>query len=301
MDDHIVGVRSECTKILEIAAEDRSPPRSPPDHEHACVHVWRRAEGGPRHLGPRRQLEGAAPATLTGRTRPRPPPRRLLLQDQVGRDQAAAGLEQAAQQGRGHAERRVGDHVVRPPGQAEVPGVGLDHHDGVPEPLAKELRPPGMGLDGDDPRTGIDQWSRDRTVAGTDVHDPRTGADPCITDEPLRPPGIELVPAPPPLCRGHGDGPSRRTPCTKVRSPATSTQLRLPTVWSAPSAPDVAPHGSASGSRSVRRSGGRPAAPRDGGPPRPDRLDVGGGRDGEAGDRGAWKHAARRWRSPSRR
>jgi hypothetical protein len=89
--------------------------------------------------------------------------------------------------------------VVRPAGQAQLPGVGLDHRDGVAEALPQAPGPPRMSLDGDDAGTGLHQRRGQRARARPDVEHDRTGTQLGVSDEPLGPVEVELVPPPPPL------------------------------------------------------------------------------------------------------
>jgi len=95
-------------------------------------------------------------------------------------------------------ERRIGHDVKRAARQAEVGGVGLHDHDPTIEPLAQALRAARMGLDRDDARAHVEERGRDRAGAGADVEDGGAGPQSRVSDEPTRPRGVELVPAPPP-------------------------------------------------------------------------------------------------------
>jgi hypothetical protein len=131
----------------------------------------------------------------------------LVLEDQSRRHEAAPRLEQAAKQRSGHVEGRVGDHVIRPAREAEIGGVGLYHDDATSEPLAQATRSPGVRFDRDDPRAHLEERASDHAGAGADVEDGGTGDEPRLSDEPSRPGGVELVPAPTPPGRVHGDAP----------------------------------------------------------------------------------------------
>ena len=95
-------------------------------------------------------------------------------------------------------ERRIRDDVIRAARQAEVGGIGLHHNDARPEPLPKHARACWVGFDRDDARTRVDQRGRDRAGTGADVEDDGAGREPSLSDEPPRPLGVELVPAPTP-------------------------------------------------------------------------------------------------------
>jgi len=116
----------------------------------------------------------------------------------VRRDEAAARLQQATHQGRGDAERWIGDDVVWLTGQAQAAGVGLDDHDRATEALAEVLGSLGVGFDGDDPGTGGDQRKGECSMAGADIDDDGAPTDARLSDEPLRPAMVELVPPPSP-------------------------------------------------------------------------------------------------------
>ncbi len=105
-------------------------------------------------------------------------------------------MEEAPEQRGGDPERGVGDHVVRLSGQAEAPRIGLDDDDRVAEPLAEVPRPARVGFDRNDPRSRSEEWRGDRTPAGADVQDDGSGGEVGFSDEPRRPPSVELVPAP---------------------------------------------------------------------------------------------------------
>jgi len=112
-------------------------------------------------------------------------------------EQAAAGLQETAEQRRGHPEGWVGHDVVRPAGETEVGGVGLDDHDRIAEAPAEQLGPPGVGFDGDDPGAGRHQRRSERPVSRADVDHHGAASDGGVSDEALCPPIVELVPAPP--------------------------------------------------------------------------------------------------------
>jgi hypothetical protein len=65
-------------------------------------------------------------------------------------------LQQTPEQRGGHTKRRIGDDVVGPPGQPKRRRVGLHDDDRRAELPPKELGAFTMGLDGDDPGTGLD-------------------------------------------------------------------------------------------------------------------------------------------------
>lgn len=159
----------------------------------------RRTERRARDPGPDRDFEGAPPASKTGRGRSRPPSRCLLLEDQVSREQAAARLKQTTHQRRGDTERRIGDDVVRAARQTKAARVSLNDHDRVTEALAQGLGSLEMSLNCDDASTSSDQRSRECSTAGADVEDDGARDDARVSDEPLRPPMVELVPSPSPL------------------------------------------------------------------------------------------------------
>jgi hypothetical protein len=134
----------------------------------------------------------------------------VAREQQVPGEEPAARVEQAVDQCRCHRERRVGHHVERAPGEAEVAGVGLhDRHRRVGEPLAQGAGPAVMQLDGDHARPGGDEGCRERARSGTDVDHEVAGADPRLLDE--APCGVVSEPVPPPARRpgGGDDAPSR--------------------------------------------------------------------------------------------
>jgi hypothetical protein len=109
-------------------------------------------------------------------------------------------------------ERRVCDHVEVAPREAEVGRVGFDDNDVAAELRAQVRRSAGMQLDRDHACAGLDEWARERAPTGPDIDDEIAGAEPRVSDEPLSPSGIELMPSPWCPWLGHGCGrPSRRS------------------------------------------------------------------------------------------
>jgi len=88
--------------------------------------------------------------------------------------------------------------VERLAGQAQVRGIGGDNGDAVTEPGAQLGSALWVALDRDDGRAGVDERPGDGTEAGADVEHEVAAPDTRISDEPLRPPLIELMPAPVP-------------------------------------------------------------------------------------------------------
>ena len=119
-----------------------------------------------------------------------------MLEDQPGGDQPAPRLEEAAEQRGRHVEGRVRDDVIRTTWEPELGRVRLYDHDAAAESLTQALRAIGMRFDRDDTRARVEERARDRAGAGADVEDGGTGRESCVSDEPLRPPSVELVPAP---------------------------------------------------------------------------------------------------------
>ena len=93
-------------------------------------------------------------------------------------------------------EGRVRDNVIRPARQSEIDRIRLHHHDAAIEALTQALRASRMRLDCDDPRAHVEERTGDRARAGADVEDDRAASEPRVSDEPARPRGVELVPAP---------------------------------------------------------------------------------------------------------
>lgn len=167
------------------------------------------------------------PAWRAGRIRALPAAYRPVLQHEVCGHEPTTPLHQAADECVGDAERRVGDDVEVAPRQSEVRRVRLNHDDGGAE-LGTELRgSAGMELDGDDPRAALHEWPRERAEAGADVEDEIAGPEPGVSDELLRPAGIELMPSPGCPWRGHGGGgPSRGSSSTRFQfAPASAVDL----------------------------------------------------------------------------
>ena len=167
-----------------------------------------RLEGAAGHAVAELDREGAAPAGAAGRAGSGPPSGGVLGQDQVGGAQPAARLQQPAQEGGGDAEGRVGDDVVGLAGEPEVGRVGLHDDDGVAEPLPQLPGSARVDLDRHHPRAAATSGIGDGAGAGTDVEDDGAAGDVGVSDEALRPSGVELVEPPPRRWRGHGRGPS---------------------------------------------------------------------------------------------
>lgn len=80
-------------------------------------------------------------------------------------------MEKTAEQRGDDPVGRVGHHVERSPGQAQVGGVGTHHGDATPESFAQRAGPSTVGLDRDDPVPGVDERPGDRPAARADVDD----------------------------------------------------------------------------------------------------------------------------------
>ena len=137
--------------------------------------------------------------------------------DEMGGHQSAARRGEATEEGLGHGERWVGQHSKRPAGESQIGGIGLHDDDaGSTETLPEVTGTLRMALDGDDPRSAVEQGTGQRAAPGADVEDELTGTDRRVADEPEGPVPIELVPSP--LWRGfpgHG-GPSSACPREKA-------------------------------------------------------------------------------------
>ncbi len=126
--------------------------------------------------------------------------------------EAASALHEPADKGVRDPERRVRDDMEVAPREPEVGGVGFHDDDVVAELRAKVGRSAGMQLDRDHACAGLDERASERAPTGPDVDDEIAGAEPRVSDELLRPAGIELMPSPWCPWRGHGGGgPSRRS------------------------------------------------------------------------------------------
>ena len=113
-------------------------------------------------------------------------------------DEPGPLVHEPVEQGAGDAERRVGHDVERAARQPQVACVGRDDDELAPEAGAQVRGPAGVRFDGDDPRPDLEERRREGPEPGTDVEDEVAGADPGVSDEPLGPPWIELVPSPRP-------------------------------------------------------------------------------------------------------
>lgn len=100
-------------------------------------------------------------------------------------------MEQPPQDRAGGGERRVGDDVERPAGQAEIAGVGTHERDAPAELGGEAVGTPAMTFDGDHGRAGVEEWSGDRAVSGADVDDEVAAADPGGRDEAFSPDRVE--------------------------------------------------------------------------------------------------------------
>jgi hypothetical protein len=125
----------------------------------------------------------------------------------VGAPQPPAGLQQATEERAGDAERWVGHHVEGLAGQAQVGGVGSDHHDAVTEALPEGGGAPRVGLHRDHPRPDVEERSRHRPLPRTHVDDEVAPADAGVADELVSLAGAEAVPSPLPSGPAHAAGP----------------------------------------------------------------------------------------------
>jgi len=157
---------------------------------------WR-LEGAPGHVVAQLHGKGAAPAGAAGCAGAGPPSGGVLREDQMGGAQPAARLQQPAQERGRDAEGRVGDDVVGLAGEPEVGCVGSDDDDRVAEPLAQLAGSPRVDLDGHHPRAAAHERVGEGAHAGSDVEHDGTGGDVGVSDEALRPSGVELVEPPP--------------------------------------------------------------------------------------------------------
>jgi hypothetical protein len=130
------------------------------------------------------------------------------LEDEIGMYQPAAGLQEAVEQHRRDGEWGVGYHPVGPSRKSEVRSVRLDDDNVRAKSLSKMTKAVGVGFDGDHPSPRLEKGGCDRTMARAYVEDQAAGIDAGVSDESLRPLGVEFVPSPPPMWRDHGPGPS---------------------------------------------------------------------------------------------
>lgn len=117
-------------------------------------------------------------------------------------------MDQAREQFGGHAVGRVGHHVERPTGEAEVGGVSAHDPDPVAELGSERGRTTIVALDGDDPSAAIEQRPRERAEARTHVEHQVAAAHARCVDQALSPGVVELVPTPALPWLSHGSAPS---------------------------------------------------------------------------------------------
>ena len=154
-------------------------------------------EGAWRHPGARDRGELLLPPACPRRVRARPSASGLVLEDEIGLLEPAAGLQQPFEQGGGDGERRVGHHPVGAARQPEIRSVRLDDDNVRPKSLSKITEPVGMRFDGDHPRTDFEQGGADRSMTCAYVEDQAARLDVGLSDETRRPSGVQFVPSPP--------------------------------------------------------------------------------------------------------
>jgi hypothetical protein len=125
----------------------------------------------------------------------------------MGGGQLRPGRQQPAEQCRVGVEGRVGHHVERVAGQAEVARVGPHHRETrVPEALLQGAGTAAVQLDGHHLGAGGQQRARERAKACTHIEDKVSRTEVGVAHEALRPAVSELV-EPPPRCAPRGAAP----------------------------------------------------------------------------------------------
>jgi hypothetical protein len=128
----------------------------------------------------------------------------------MGRGEPASALHESPDQRVRDAERGVRNHVEVATGQAKVGRVCLDDGDARPEARPQLGGTTRMELDGDDAGSRLHQRVGEGSPTGAHVEHEVAGAEVRVSDELTCPSGIELMPSPCPLWRGHGFGRSSR-------------------------------------------------------------------------------------------
>jgi hypothetical protein len=130
-----------------------------------------------------------------------------MLEDQMSAAQTAAVLEEAPEQRRGDAKRRVGYDVKRPAGKTEIARVGLDDEDAVTEAVPEGASALGVSFHGNNAGPGGPKFRCDGAISGAYIDDERLRREGCVRDELGGPARFELVPSPRRGQAVHGDGP----------------------------------------------------------------------------------------------
>ena len=126
-----------------------------------------------------------------------PSARGLVLEDEIGTNQPAAGRQEMLEEGGSDSEQRVGHHPVGPPREPQGRSVSLDDENLRPEPPSKMVDPVRVDFDRDHPSGCLEEDSCDRPVACPYVEDHAAGNYAGVSAEALRPSRVDLVPSPP--------------------------------------------------------------------------------------------------------
>jgi hypothetical protein len=188
---------------------------APSDDEDGGVAGRWRAKRPARHAGPGRDRKGRRPPGPPRSVRSAPPAHHVAGHDEIGCHEAAAPGGEAPEERLGHPEGWIGQHPERPAGESQVGGIDLDHDDaGSAETLPQSAGTARVALDGDHPRTALQQRDDQRAGSRADVEHELARPDARVADDSAGPRPIELMPSPPgPGFPGHG-GPSRACPRT---------------------------------------------------------------------------------------
>ena len=124
-------------------------------------------------------------------------------------DQTTTGADQALDEGRGDAERRVRHHFEGTAREREIGRVGANgRHVALIELIPRVRGALWMQINRNNVRSSRGERASYRASSRTDVENKVTGNDASVCDDAARPTTIELMPPPPwPADRGHG-GPS---------------------------------------------------------------------------------------------
>ncbi len=158
-----------------------------------------------RDAYPEPGLEPLRPSAVSRSGRARPALGGFPLEDQVGRHEAASGLEEPAEERTRDGVGRVGDDPKGLPREPQAGSIGLDNGD-LPngESLAQISGASRMEFDRHDAGACSEEGGAHRACSRADVEDQFAAANVCLGYQAISPVWVELVPPPPPGTGGHG-------------------------------------------------------------------------------------------------